>query len=224
MASPLGKLLGRSPIAPIQRHMQLAQESVQLLCELIAAAMDDDAERVTEIHKLLTGTCADARTLRHEIRQELPGGLLLAMPRPDLLTLVDLQQRICQQTRRTAQPLVVRGLRLPPALNKGTEKLCTQVAEAAGSTLAAIRELDEMLEQGFGRHERRYVTRMLDALGRQVQRCNAQQLRLAQQLRKQEDKLDALDGLFLYQLMQELNAIADQCGDVGEQLHLLLAQ
>ena len=223
MASPLGKLLARSPIAPIQRHMQFAQESVQLLCELIASAGEADPARTAQIHTLLRATCDEARALRHDIRRELPGGLLLAMPRPDLLTLVDLQQAVCTRVRLAAQPPAVRGLRLPPALTRGTDRLCSQLAEVGSATLAAIRELDEMLEQGFGRRERQHVTRLLDALGRQVARCDAQQLRLTRQVRKQEKALDALDALLLYRLMQDLNGVASQCGDVGEQLHLLLA-
>ena len=217
MASPLGKLLARSPIAPIQRHMQFAQESVQLLCELIASAGDGDPARTAEIHTLIRATCDEARALRHDIRRELPGGLLLAMPRPDLLALVDLQQAVCTRVRLAAQPPAVRGLRLPLALAGGTDRLCSQLAEVGSATLAAI------LEQGFGRRERQHVTRLLDALGRQVARCDAQQLRLARQVHKQEKTLDALDALLLYRLMQDLNGVASQCGDVGEQLHLLLA-
>lgn len=223
MASPLGKLLARSPIAPIQRHMQFAEESVQLLCELVASAGDEDPARIAEIHTLIRATCGEARALRHDIRRELPVGLLLAMPRPDLLTLLDLQQKVCARACLAAQPLAVRGLRLPLALVKGTDKLCTQLAEVGSAALAAIRELDEMLEQGFGRRERQHVIRLLDALGRQVARCDAQQLRLTRQVRRQEKALDALDAVFLYQLLQDLSGVASHCGDVGEQLHLLLA-
>ena len=55
MASPLGKLLGTSPIKPIQQHMQLAQDSVQGLCELLAACADGDWKRAGEIHRIIEG-------------------------------------------------------------------------------------------------------------------------------------------------------------------------
>jgi uncharacterized protein len=94
MASPLGRLFGKSPIAPIQRHMQLAQESVQMLCALLTALGDGEQQRAGEIEALMARVVAEARDRRHDVRTHLPRGLLLAMPRAGLLELVDIQQDI----------------------------------------------------------------------------------------------------------------------------------
>lgn len=168
MTSPLGKLFGRSPIEPIQQHMQLAQETVQLLCELLAASADQDWTRVAEIHSVIDSTTAEARKLRREIRQHLPRGLLLAMPRPDLLELLDIQNRITVCVREIARPVALRGMQFPPALQTILDKLCSLLAATVGEALTAIRELDELITQGFGKRERRIMEKMLISLERQV--------------------------------------------------------
>ncbi len=223
MASPLGKLLGTSPIAPIQQHMQIAEESVQLLCELIAAAADGDWVRVGEIHGTIGSTAASARKLRREIRQQLPRGLLLAMPRPDLLELLDIQERIVDGVRLIARPIALRGTQFPATLQKTLDRLCTLLATASNQALAAIRELDEVLEQGFGGREKKTILRMLNALDRQVGRSRREQEKLFQQIGKQEKNLNAVDIMFFYQICAALDGLADGCAEVGEQLELLIA-
>ncbi|EED32083.1 hypothetical protein TIGR00153 [gamma proteobacterium NOR5-3] len=224
MTSPLGKLFGRSPIEPIQQHMQLAQETVQLLCELLAASADQDWTRVAEIHSVIDSTTAEARKLRREIRQHLPRGLLLAMPRPDLLELLDIQNRITVCVREIARPVALRGMQFPPALQTILDKLCSLLAATVGEALTAIRELDELITQGFGKRERRIMEKMLISLERQVRRCDAQQQRLVRQLSKTEDSFPVLDAVFYYQIAAALAQLADACGEVGEQLELLLAR
>lgn len=223
MVSPLGKLFGKSPIAPIQQHMQLAEETVQLLCELLAASADGNWRRVADIHGLIGALALEARKLRREIRRELPRGLLLAMPRPDLLELLDIQERLVDSVNDVSHPITLRSTQFPAPLQKAVDRLCSQLAEAAGQALAAIRELDEIIEQGFGGHERTRVRKMLTALERQVQRCDREQQKLFQQICKHEGSSPAVDVMFHYQICTALGALAASCGEVGEQLDLLLA-
>ncbi|MFT7287430.1 MAG: putative phosphate transport protein (TIGR00153 family) [Halieaceae bacterium] len=224
MSSPLGKLFGRSPIAPIQQHMQIAEETVQLLCGLLTASADQDWTRVDEIHGLIKGTTSAARQLRREIRQHLPRGLLLAIPRPDVLELLDIQERITDTTRDIARPIALRGMGFPPALNKIIGRHCSLISGASNQALTAIRELDEMIETGFGGRERKTVEKMLVTLDRLVQRCDAQHERLFRQLCRSEDTLPPLDVMFYYQIAAALDSLASACGEIGEQLRLLLAQ
>ncbi len=224
MASPLGKLFGKSPIMPIQQHMQLAQESVQLLCELLAASADQDWPRVAEIETLIDSTALEARKMRREIRQQLPRGLLLAMPRPDLLELLDIQERIADRVREVARPVALRGMTFPAAMQSILDRLCSLLAATAGEALGAIRELDELIEQGFGKNEHRMMDKMLASLDRQVQRCDAQQQRLFRQICKSEESLPVLDAVFYYQIAAALGQLSEACGEVGEQLDLLLAR
>lgn len=224
MTSPLGKLFGKSPIQPIQQHMQLAQETVQLLCELLAASADQNWSQVSDIHRVINSTTADAAKLRREIRQELPRGLLLAMPRTDLLELLNIQNRVAVCARDIAQPVALRQMQFPPALQAILDTYCSLLAATVGETLRAIRELDELITEGFGKRERKIMEKMLKSISRQARRCDTQQLRLLRHLSKTEGNVPALDAVFYYQIATALAALADACTEVGEQLELLLAR
>jgi predicted phosphate transport protein (TIGR00153 family) len=222
--NPLGRLLGRSPIAPLQQHMQLAEESVQLLCQLVQAAGDGSAGHGSEIAGLLEDCAGRARQLRRDIRHHLPRGLLLAMPRPDLLELLQLQQALVDGALAASRPLAVRGISPPPALRKSLDRLCTLVADCASQAQAAIRELDELLSQGFGDHEHKVMERALNALEKQRERCEQQQQRLLRATHRSESALDALDAIFLYRLTDDLAGLGAMSGEIGEQLRLLMAR
>ncbi|MEE4280063.1 MAG: DUF47 family protein [Halieaceae bacterium] len=224
MASPLGRLFGKSPIAPIQQHMQLAQESVQLLCEFFSALNDENRQRAMEIHGLLSGGLRQGRELRHGIREHLPRGLMLAMPRADLLDLLDIQQDILQRSHGIATPLAARGLALPGTLHEPLDRLCNMLTNAAAQALAAIRELDEILELAFVQRQRGPVNTALDSLMEQLSRCDGQQRAVLEALVLQEATLAPVDAMMLYQATAALADLARRCGDVGEQLELLLAR
>ncbi|MEM9313058.1 MAG: DUF47 family protein [Pseudomonadota bacterium] len=224
MASPLGRLFGKSPIAPVQQHMQLAEEGIQLLCELFAAVGDGDQPRARDIQGLMTAAVRRGRELRHGIREHLPRGLLLAMPRTDLLQLVDIQQDILTRCGALAAPLGTRGLMLPDALRGTIETLCSHLADAGGRALAAIRELDEILELAFVQRERGPVNEALDALSSQLEACEAQHRGALGALAEHESSMTPMNAMFTYQVCAELAALARRCGDVGDQLDLLLAR
>lgn len=217
-------LFGKSPIRPIQQHMQLAQEAVQLLCELLTASADRDWARVGQIHSVIDSTAAKAKELRREIRQQLPRGLLLAMPRPDLLELLDIQNRLVLCVRDIARVIALRGMQFPKPLQGILDKHCTLLAATVGEALTAIRELDELITDGFGSQERKIMDKMLSSLARQVQRCDTQQQRLVREIGKSEASVATLDAIFYYQIAATLAQLADACGEIGEQLELLLAR
>ena len=220
----LGGLFGRSPIAPIQQHMSLADESVQLLCQLMQACVDGDRSRGAAIYEQMDGNATQVHALRRDIRQHMPRGLFLAMPRQDLLALLEMQERLAQQAQSVARPLALRSMQIPAALHRPLDRLSTLIAGCAGQCQKAIRELDELITDGFGEREKRVIEKILDALDKQLLRCAAQYERLFAELCKREESLDALDMYFFYRMAEGLDALAGICSEIGEQLRLIMAK
>jgi predicted phosphate transport protein (TIGR00153 family) len=220
----LGGLFGRSPIAPLQIHMTLAEESVQLLCQLIQGCIDGDRERVTAIYAQLNGNASQLQAQRRKVIQQLPRGLFLAMPREDLLMLLQQQEGLAHTAQSCARPLALRAMEIPRGLHKPLERLGTLIAGCAAECLQAVRELDELVTQGFGAHERRTIEKMLDNLDRQQLRAAAEYERLFAQISGCEARLEALDAFFFYRLAEGLHRLTEICGELGEQLRLILAK
>lgn len=223
MVSPLGKLLGTSPIAPIQEHMQLAEASIQRVCEILTASGDARWDAVEALYADLDNCVDQSKALRRDIRRHLPRGLLLAMPRSDLITLLDVQDRLVMDAQQIADAVALRHTSFPKGLQKPLDRYCTLLASSAAQSLAAIRELDEMLSQGFGKREQKRMAKMLTGIEREVLRCNRQHRRLFQHICKTEASLAAVDAMFYFDICAKLKRLTDACGDVGEQLELLVA-
>ena len=222
--SPLGKLFGRSPIAPLQQHMQLAAQAVRLLDGLRKVVAEPGSTGLDEAYGELERNSEAARALHRELREQLPRGLFLAVPRPDLLTLLDLQQRIVRNCRRSADTLYLRPTAVPEALQPGLKQLSHAMVDSAGLALSAIQKLDELIEVGFGEHERRRIRELLQQLDDREAECREAYQAWMRAIAGAEGELGAVDAVFLYRIADEINIVAKDCGNACEQLRLLLAQ
>jgi len=223
VGSPLGKLFGTSPIKPLQHHMQLADRSAALLCHLVEAALDGDRSRMDALSLDLEAAAREAQGVATELRQHLPRGLFLAMPRPDLLHLLSAQQQLVDGARRAARSLLFRPLVLPGPARKSMDSLLKRSEGLSTLALDVIESTDELLETGFAGAEARRVERQLDSLRRRVRQSEKQADRLRGIILRGEAGADSLDSAFNYQLVDALDSLAAVCGEIGERLRLLLA-
>ena len=106
----LGNLFGRSPIGPIQEHMQIANQAVQLLPDLIRATTAGDWGAAAELHKEIERTERAADKLKRSVRRHLPKSLFLPVPRSDLLSLVSMQDSVVNTARDIAVIIVGRTM------------------------------------------------------------------------------------------------------------------
>ena len=144
--NPLGNLFGRSPIRPIQEHMQVANEAVQHLPELFRAA-EKTADR-----------------LKRSVRRHLPKSLFLPVPRSDLLSLVAIQDQVANTAKDISMIVMGRSMRFPDKLQPGVQEYTDACAATSQQALVAIQELDELLEVGFSGREVTRVEGMLKEL------------------------------------------------------------
>lgn len=222
--NPLGNLFGRSPIGPIQQHMQIANEAAEHLPELIQAAADDDWARAKEIHKAIKSAEKEADKLKHSVRRHLPKSLFLPVPRTDLLQLVSTQDSVANHAKDFASVLMGRDMRFPDALLPGVLELTTTCVSCCQQALTAIQELDELLEVGFTGREVTRVEAMLKELDKLERRTDKQQFDLRRKLWRLEAELPPVDVMFYYRAMALLGQLADAAEKVGDRLQILLAK
>ena len=85
-------------------------------------------------------------------------------------------------------------------------------------------ELDELIETGFGRVERKRVGRLLIKLDVIEQNTDDLQVQLRSELFKLENDLNPVDIMFLYKVIESTGTIADRAQRVGSRLQLMLAR
>jgi predicted phosphate transport protein (TIGR00153 family) len=103
-------------------------------------------------------------------------------------------------------------------------KLVVTCIHACEHAHLAIKELDELIETGFGVTERDRVNAMLTELDRIEQETDEQQIILSHQLYALEDELKPVNVMFLYRVIDKTGGIADRAQRVGSRLQLMLAR
>ncbi|MBN7799030.1 TIGR00153 family protein [Parahaliea mediterranea] len=223
-SNPLGSLFGRSPIGPIQEHMQVAHEASQLLPLFFAASAKADWAEAESLFKDIGRAERSADKLKRSVRRHLPKSLFLPVPRSDLLELVTIQDHVANIAKDISGLILGRQMQFPEALQQPLTELVGTCADTTGQALLAIRELDELLEVGFTGREVKRVEGMIKELEKLEGRTDKQSEALRGKLFKMESELPPVDVMFYYKIIELLAALADAAERVGHRLQILMAK
>ncbi len=218
----IDKLVGKSPIGPMQKHMQVAilcaREVIPLL-EAMAAADDQGIrDRRAEIDRLEH----EADQLKHEIRSHMPRRFMMAMDRRTMLEILDYQDSIADVAQDIAELADQRGMHLPELLREPVLSMARSVLVACEQGQRIIDELDELVETGFGEGEVARVDEMIRELGRLESQTDADLDRAARALFSMETEL-GVATVFWHQIILWIANLADLAERVGNRLRLLIA-
>jgi uncharacterized protein len=222
--SPLGSLFGRSPIGPIQEHMRVATGAAQFLPDLFRAAADGQWDEAKQVQKDIVAAEKAADKLKRSVRRHLPKSLFLPVPRSDLLTLVGIQDHVANTSKDIAVLVIGRNMQFPEKLQPALQEFVATCAATAEQALAAIQELDELLEVGFSGREVKRVEDMLKDLDKLERTTDKQADSLRNRLFKMEKDLPPVDVMFFYRILSLLGTVADDAESVGDRLQILMAK
>ena len=220
----LGNLFGRSPIGPIQEHMQIANQAAQLLPDLVRATAAEDWDTAKELHKEIERAERAADKLKRSVRRHLPKSLFLPVPRSDLLGLVSMQDSVANTARDIAVIIMGRTMRFPEAIQESVLEYVEACTATCSQALLAIQELDELLEVGFSGREVKRVEAMLKLLDKMERRTDKMAIDLRGKLFRMESELPPVDVMFYYRVLSLMGSLADEAEAVGDRLQVLMAK
>lgn len=220
----LGNLFGRSPIGPIQEHMQIANQAAQLLPDLVRATAAEDWDTAKELHKEIERAERAADKLKRSVRRHLPKSLFLPVPRSDLLGLVSMQDSVANTARDIAVIIMGRTMRFPEVIQDSVLEYVEACTATCSQALLAIQELDELLEVGFSGREVKRVEAMLKLLDKMERRTDKMAIDLRGKLFRMESELPPVDVMFYYRVLSLMGSLADEAEAVGDRLQVLMAK
>jgi hypothetical protein len=166
----------------------------------------------------------EADKLKKELRLRLPSTLFMPIDRRDVLEVLTMQDMVAGSARDVAGLIVGRNMQIPKPLAKTYKKLVKRCIDACKQANTAICELDELIETGFGKVERKRVGRLLIKLDVIEQNTDDLQVVLRSELFNLEAELNPVDTMFLYKVIENTGEIADRAQRVGSRLQLMLAR
>lgn len=224
MVNPFGELFGRSPIKPMQLHMEKSHSCVLLLVSFYAATIANDWSEAERIQKQITLLEHEADDLKRDIRLNLPNSLLLPVPRSDILELLTTQDMLANHTKDIAGLMLGRQMQTPEILVPAMKEYIEASVNASEHALRAINELDELVETGFRGKEVELVEGLIRELDRVEHANDDLQIRLRRKLLSLEKNLHPIDVMFLYKVIDRIGELADYAQKVGHRLMLLIAR
>lgn len=218
----LSQLFGRSPIKPMQQHMEVANECAQALIGFFESSQKEDWDEAEARHEHIRTLENEADKHKLEIRQNLSRRLLLPVPRADLLELVRTQDKIANVSRDISGMMLGRKMVIPAAISKSMLALVKAAVATSAQALEAINEMDELLETGFSGREARITEKMIRRLDKLESEADRLEVEVRAKLFAIEDDLPPVKVMFLYNLIRQIGDMADRAQRVGARLQLLL--
>jgi predicted phosphate transport protein (TIGR00153 family) len=217
-------IFGKSPVRPLQEHMEKVVACVSELKPFTRAVIMRDEQGLQEHHKNIVTMENEADALKKELRLRLPSSLFMPIDRRDILEVLTMQDMVAGGARDVAGLIIGRNMRIPKTMAKGYKKLIKRCIDACIQAHVAICELDELIETGFGKVERKRVGRLLIKLDKIEQDTDDQQIIIRNELFKLENELHPVNIMFLYKVIENTGGIADRAQRVGSRLQLMLAR
>ena len=223
-SSYLSGIFGNSPVKPLQEHMEKIVACVSELTPFTKAVLKNDQQNIALHHQNIITMENEADALKKDLRLRLPSSLFMPIDRRDVLEVLTMQDMVAGSARDVAGLIAGRNMVIPKTLAKGYKKLIKKSIDACKQAYVAISELDELIETGFGKVERKRVGRLLIKLDVTEQITDELQVALRNELFKLENELHPVNIMFLYKIIDLTGNIADRAQRVGSRLQLMLAR
>lgn len=223
MANMLANIFGKSPVRPLERHIDLAYRCAKKLRPFMNAVIKRDLKRMAEVRAQIESLEHEADNLKKEIRLHMPKSLFMPVPREDLLELLLVQDKIANRTKDVSGVIVGRKMKIPKEIAPQFMEFVDRNIDAAKQARKSVRELDELFTAGFRGAEVTLVTELIEELDRLETETDAQQALLRAALFEIEETLNPVDTMFLYKVIELTGEIADMAERVGRRLELLLS-
>ena len=220
--SLISSLFGRSPIRPMQQHMQVAVACAREVLPLVEAMSAGDMAAVAEHRAEISRLEHEADDIKNEIRGRLPRRFFMAVSRRDMLEVLDHQDSIADSAQDIADLAEIRSMTIPEPMREPMLDLVRRVIATCEHAERVINRLGELVETGFSEREVARVEEMINAVNREESETDAVAERCLRTLFEIEDEL-GVSTLFWYRIIQWIAEVADHAERVGNRLRLLIA-
>jgi predicted phosphate transport protein (TIGR00153 family) len=207
----------------MQQHMRVAVDCARAVLPLVEDMVAGRTENLPSRREEIDRLEHKADDIKHEIRSHLPGRMMLAMERRDLLEILDFQDSIADVAQDIAGLADQRSMTVPEGLGEPCLDLARRVIAACELAQAIIDKLDELVEMGFAGREVARVEAMIEELSRLESETDELAERLHRRFFEREAAL-GVSTVFWYMMISWIARMADYADRVGSRLRLLIAR
>lgn len=222
MRGIITKLLGRSPIAPLQFHMSKVAECVQKVDALFTALSSGDYEKVKTISAQISESEHAADLAKDDIRNNLAKGVFLPVDKTTLLAILALQDSIADKCEDIGVVLTMKKLELLEAFSEDFKQFLQKNIETFEVAQSIIGQLDELLSTTFAGSEAEKVKAMVDDVAFKEHEADMLQSKLLRRLFELEDQMSYGTFILWLKVFESLGQLANLSENLGHRVRTLL--
>ncbi len=218
----MARLFGRSPFVPLQLHLDKVADCVEAAFSLLERIREGEDPNVEETAREISKLEHKADLVKNDIRNNLPRGLFLAIDRSQLLEILSLQDSIADKAEDIGILMSLRSAKMLDSLVEPFGEYIKGNKDAFHKARDVMRELDALIESGFGGVEATRVVQMVDAVAESEHNCDIMQRKLMKQVLDHEDEL-SVGNFFVWQrLLHEIAGISNYSEKLANRVRMLL--
>lgn len=213
----LSKLLGKSPFAPLQKHMEKVHLCINKLTHIFEELDKLNLEQIEELAKELSSLEHEADITKNDIRNHLKG-IFLPIDRSQFLDILSLQDSIADKAEDIANLLTLHPLEDVAQL----KHLYHKNLEAFEDAVGIIGEIDELVESSFGGMEAEKVKRMVEKTSYKEYEADKAKHVLTKELFARAEKLSTPAFYLWIRLIEEVSALSHLSERLANRIRMVL--
>ena len=218
----MARIFGRSPFVPLQLHLDKVADCVEAVIALLDRIGSGDVENLDEAARSISLLEHKADLVKNDIRNNLPRGLFMAIDRGQLLEMLSLQDSIADQAEDIGILMSLRPAKMLEPIREPFKKYAGANMDAFLKARDVMRELDAVIESGFGGTEASRVDQMVEAVAQAEHEADIMQRDLMKQVLEHENELSTGDFFVWMRLIHEVAGISNLSEKLANRVRMLL--
>ena len=218
------KLFGKSYMKPMRKHMELAVECAHQIAPAVEAYIEGDTGALKEIRTSIFSLEEQADEILEEIQSALPKSMFMPIDRRDLLAVLAMQEAIADRAQDIIGLMVELPLYVPEEMRKPLVQLAKRTAQACDDALKIIKSMKDLVEAGFKGPIVEEVQKQITKTIKVETDADTLGIELTHSLFSHRGNIDPVSVVFLYQLIQWIDDLADNAEKLAIRSRLFLAR
>ena len=216
------RLFGRSPFVPLQLHLDKVTDCVEAATKLLEQISDGAQVDIEKTARAISLLEHKADLVKNDIRNNLPRGLFMAIDRGQLLEMLSLQDSIADKAEDIGVLMSIRAAKMIETLVVPFKEYVQGNKDTFTKAKDVMRELDVLIESGFGGAEATKVDQMIDAVAHAEHECDIMQRKLMKQVLDHEDDMSVGDFFVWQRLLHEIAGLSNYSEKLANRVRMLL--
>jgi predicted phosphate transport protein (TIGR00153 family) len=218
----LSKFFAPSPFAQLHEHTKKVHECVELLRPLAGALLEENYEKIEELHNVMSKTEHEADQIKTELRDRISKMYFLSVGRLELSRFLAYQDDVADAAEDFAVVLLLRKTKVPEQLKADFMTFVKQVINVSEHLLNVAEKLSILAEAAFGGEEAQEVLNAIEKIGEEEWQVDRLERKFARDFYSMEDKIDPITIIFLDKYCKTLSQVSNNAEKTAKYLRLII--